>query len=194
MRELILVLDFGGQYKELIARTTREMNVYSEIKSCTLSAVEIKELAPKGIILTGGPNSVYLDNAPKCDPDIFQLDIPILGICYGMQIMCHSLGGKVASCEVREYGKIKTNFDMTSKLFAEVKQNSYVLMSHSDCVTELPQGFIGTAKTSDCIYAAAENHNKKLYGVQFHPEAEHTNSRKEIIGNFLFNICGVSGE
>ena len=194
MTELILVLDFGGQYKELIARATRGMNVYSEIKPGTLSAIEIKKLAPKGIILTGGPNSVYLDNAPKCDPDIFNLGIPVLGICYGMQTMCHSLGGKVEPCAVNEYGRIKADFDMNSKLFAEVKQNSYVLMSHSDCVTELPKGFVDIAKTYDCKYAAVENQNKKLYGVQFHPEVQHTDSGKQIIRNFLFNICGVSGD
>lgn len=194
MTELILVLDFGGQYKELIARVTRGMNVYSEIKPGTLSAIEIKKLAPKGIILTGGPNSVYLDNAPKCDPDIFNLGIPVLGICYGMQTMCYSLGGKVEPCAVNEYGRIKADFDMNSKLFAEVKQNSYVLMSHSDCVTELPKGFDSIAKTSDCKYAAVENQNKKLYGVQFHPEVQHTDSGKQIIRNFLFNICGVSGD
>lgn len=194
MSELILVLDFGGQYKELIARTIRGMNVYSEIKSCTISANEIKKLAPNGIILTGGPNSVYLDNAPKCDPNIFELGIPVLGICYGMQIMCHSLGGQVSPCEVSEYGKIKADFDTTKELFTEMKQSSYVLMSHSDCVTKLPKGFIATAKTSDCIYAAAENKNKKLYGVQFHPEVEHTYRGKEIIHNFLFRICGVTGD
>lgn len=194
MNELILVLDFGGQYKELISRTTRKMNVYSEIKACTLSAAEIRKLAPKGIILTGGPNSVYLNNSPKCDPEIFKLGIPVLGICYGMQIMCQSLGGTVSPCNVSEYGKIKTDFDIDSKLFVGIKRNSHVLMSHSDCVSELPQGFTATAKTSDCMYAAFENEKCKLYGVQFHPEVSHTDNGYEIIYNFLFNICGVSGD
>ncbi len=194
MRETILVLDFGGQYKELISRTTRGMNVYSEIKSGTLSAAEIAKLNPKGIILTGGPNSVYHDNAPKCDPEIFNLGIPILGICYGMQLMCHSLGGTVTACKVSEYGRIKTSFNLSSELFLEVKQNSSVLMSHTDSVSDLPQGFIGTASTDNCKYAAVENKAKKLYGVQFHPEVEHTDSGKQIINSFLYNICGVSGD
>ncbi len=194
MRELILVLDFGGQYKELIARTTRGMNVYSEIKPGTLSASDIKALSPKGIILTGGPNSVYLDDAPKCDPAIFELGIPVLGICYGMQMMCHILGGKVTPCKVSEYGKIKTEFDTSVELFADIKQGSSVLMSHTDGVTELPQGFTGIAETDNCIYAAAQNKDKHLYGVQFHPEVEHTDDGKQIIRNFLYRVCNVSGD
>ncbi len=194
MSELVLVLDFGGQYKELIARTVRGLNVYSEIKSGMLPASEIKKLSPIGIILTGGPNSVYLDSSPKCDPDTFELGIPILGICYGMQLMCHMLGGSVEPCKVSEYGKIKTNFDMTADLFSQVKQNSSVLMSHTDGVVQLPQGFISTAQTDNCEYAAVQNNDKKLYGVQFHPEVEHTDSGKQIIRNFLYDICGASGD
>ncbi len=194
MRQLVLVLDFGGQYKELIARTVRGLNVYSEIKAGTLSASEIKRLAPIGIILTGGPNSVYQEGSPKCDPDIFKLGIPVLGICYGMQMMCYMLGGRVARCKVSEYGKIKTSFDSHSELFRDIKQTASVLMSHTDAVTHLPPRFTGTAITDNCQYAAFENASRKLYGVQFHPEVEHTDNGKLIIRNFLYQICGAQGD
>ncbi|HPD02870.1 MAG TPA: glutamine-hydrolyzing GMP synthase [Eubacteriales bacterium] len=194
MNELILVLDFGGQYKELIARTVRGLNVYSEIKPGSLSAEKIKKLSPKGIILTGGPDSVYRDNAPKCDAEIFRLGIPILGICYGMQLICYSLGGKVEPCVVSEYGRISINFDTDAELFWGIRKTSSALMSHTDQVIKLPKGFVGTAETPDCKYAAAENRTEKLYAVQFHPEVEHTDDGEQIIRNFLYNICGVSGD
>lgn len=194
MNELVLVLDFGGQYKELIARTVRGLNVYSQIHPGSLTAGEIKELNPIGIILTGGPNSVYLDESPKCDPAIFQLGIPVLGICYGMQLMCHMLGGEVQSCKKGEYGRIKTAFQTSSDLFAGIDGESMVLMSHSDFVSRLPDGFTGTAQTQDCPYAACENSSDRLYGVQFHPEVEHTDFGREVIKNFLYSVCHASGD
>ena len=193
MNELILILDFGGQYKELISRTTRCLNVYSEIKSGKIPAAEIKKLNPIGIILTGGPNSVYAENAPKCDPAIFELGIPVLGICYGMQMMCHILGGRVEMCSVSEYGRIETNIVGNSPLMQGIKSNPKMLMSHTDQVCELPQGFKRTASTANCLNAACENSSSNLYGVQFHPEVEHSDCGREMMRNFLFDICGASG-
>lgn len=198
MSQLILVLDFGGQYKELIARQVRGLSVYSEIKNGNLSAEAVKALDPIGIILTGGPNSVYADNAPKCDPAIFNLGIPVLGICYGMQLMCHSLGGEVVSCERGEYGTVNAEFDNASKLFKDIADDSLVLMSHCDRVKKLPIHFIGTSFTAECSIAACEyagsDATKKLFGVQFHPETEHTAFGKEIMKNFLYDICGATGD
>ena len=193
MNELILILDFGGQYKELISRTTRSLNVYSEIKPGKMPAHEVKKLAPAGIILTGGPNSVYAEGAPKCDPAIFELGIPVLGICYGMQMMCYMLGGRVEACCVSEYGRIDASVTDDSPLLRGIKPNPKVLMSHTDHVCELPQGFRRTAGTANCLNAACENSSRKLYGVQFHPEVEHSDCGREIIRNFLYDICGVSG-
>ncbi|MDR0940667.1 MAG: glutamine-hydrolyzing GMP synthase [Bacteroidales bacterium] len=193
MNELILILDFGGQYKELISRSTRSLNVYSEIKSGKISAAEVKKLNPKGIILTGGPNSVYLENSPKCDPAIFELGIPVLGICYGMQMMCYMLGGRVESCGVGEYGRIETEIVGNSTLLQGIKSNLKMLMSHTDQVTELPQGFQRIASTQNCLNAACEDNNRRFYGVQFHPEVEHSDCGQEVMRNFLFNICGASG-
>jgi GMP synthase (glutamine-hydrolysing) len=184
--ERILVLDFGGQYKELIARSVRGLSVYSEIKQGNISAAEIKDLSPIGIILTGGPDSVYLPDSPKCDPDIFTLGIPILGICYGMQVMCHMLGGGVAAGDKGEYGCITVtpaNAD---------KEPFFALMSHRDIVTKLPEGFTATAFTGICI-AACENTLKKLYGVQFHPESGHTKGGREILREFIYDVCGAAG-
>lgn len=194
MNELILVLDFGGQYKELIARAVRSLSVYSEIRPGSISAEEIKALCPIGIILTGGPNSVYLPNTPKCDPDIFRLGIPILGICYGMQLMCHMHGGSVSSCEKSEYGPVNASLNTDSVLFKNLTGQTTVLMSHTDLVNELPDGFRGIASTENCPYAACECPPKKLYGVQFHPEAEHTEKGREIIEHFLYIICGAGGD
>jgi len=193
MSELVLVLDFGGQYKELIAGTVRGLSVYSEIKPGSMTVGEILQMNPIGIILTGGPNSVYLPDAPKCDPKIFSLGIPILGICYGMHLMCHTLGGKVASGDKGEYGRVTvTPAKHESKLFGSRKEHFIALMSHKDCVKRLPKGFHETAKTSDCI-AACENKAKKLYAVQFHPETKHTKGGKKFIRRFLYDICGASG-
>lgn len=194
MSELVLVLDFGGQYKELIARMVRSLGVYSEIHPGSMSIEEIKKRAPKGIILTGGPNSVYESDAPACDKRIFELGIPVLGICYGMQLMCHTLGGVVESCEKSEYGRTTAALDSSSPLFQGFGEQGTVLMSHTDLVSHLPDGFAGIAKTADCPYAACEDSARKLYGVQFHPEVELTNDGKKMIGNFLFSVCGTKGD
>ena len=187
MNELILVLDFGGQYKELIARAVRSLSVYAEIRTGSLPAEEIRRLNPIGIILTGGPNSVYLSGAPTCDPGLFQLGLPILGICYGMQLMCHILGGKVYAGSVGEYGQVTvTPDDLSAEPFS-------ALMSHRDIVTHLPKGFVQTASTCNCI-ASCENPAQKLYGVQFHPETKHTQGGREIIRHFLYDVCGAAGD
>jgi len=194
MSELVLVLDFGGQYKELIAGTVRGLSVYSEIKPGSMTVDEILQLKPIGIILTGGPNSVYLSDSPKCDPKIFSLGIPVLGICYGMHLMCYTLGGEVASGDKGEYGRVTVTPDKnSSKLFGNKKEPFTALMSHGDSVTRLPKGFRKTAKTSVCI-AACENKAKKLYAVQFHPETKHTKGGEKIIRRFLYDICGVKGD
>lgn len=193
MNELVLVLDFGGQYKELIAGTVRGLSVYSEIRPGNLPAREIKRLNPIGIILTGGPNSVHLPDAPKCDWELFGLNIPILGICYGMQMMCRLLGGEVVPGSTGEYGCVPVTSVARSKLFDGATKTFAALMSHRDVVTRMPKGFIKTAATSNCI-AACENISQKLYGVQFHPEAKSTVTGKEIMKRFLYDICGASGD
>lgn len=194
MNELILVLDFGGQYKELIARRIRDLNVYSEVKSDNISAREIRELSPRGIILTGGPASVYAEGAHLCDPELFELGIPVLGICYGMQMMCHQLGGEVVPAAVSEYGVIRAQLDSQSKLFAGMNPEGQVLMSHTDYVKKLPPGFRSVAGTADCPNAACECPERQLYCVQFHPETGHTKEGIAFFKNFLFQICGVSGD
>jgi len=194
MSEMALVLDFGGQYKELIAGTVRKLSVYSQILPGNISIDEIRRLNPVGIILTGGPNSVYLPDSPKCDPEIFALGIPILGICYGMHLMCHTLGGKVEPGDTGEYGRVKVTPTKTaSKLFKNKQDSFNALMSHGDAVTNLPEGFRITAKSACCI-AACENKEKKLYAVQFHPETKHTKGGRDIIKRFLYDICGASGD
>jgi len=193
MNELILVLDFGGQYKELIARSVRECAVYSEIRQGNISAQEVKKLAPIGIILTGGPNSAYLPDSPKCDPGIFSLGIPILGICYGMQMMCHMLGGEVKQSGYGEYGTVAANLK-ASVLFDGVAQKSTVLMSHSDLVSKLPSGFENIATTAQCPNAACENAEARLFGLQFHPETSLCADGQDILRNFLYKVCGASGD
>ena len=194
MSELLLVLDFGGQYKELIASTVRDLAVYSEIRPGNITIPEIKQLNPIGIILTGGPSSVYLPDSPKCDPALFTTGIPILGICYGMHIMCHMLNGKVISGSTGEYGRVTvTPAAVPSILLGGAKDPFNALMSHRDVVIDLPEGFIKTASTSVYI-AACENAVKKLYGVQFHPETKHTTGGREIIRRFLYDICGAAGD
>ena len=192
MSELVLVLDFGGQYKELIARSIRGLSVYSEIKPGNLSIKEIKRLNPIGIVLTGGPNSVYLPDAPQCEPELFTLGIPILGICYGMQMMCRTLGGEVAPGSAGEYGRVSVVASQPSALFQDIKKPFAALMSHGDAVMRLPEGFRSTASTAACI-AACENTAKKLYGVQFHPETKHTDGGRGIMQRFLYDICDASG-
>ena len=181
--ELILVLDFGGQYNQLIARRVRELKVYCEVKPYYTSVDEIKKLNPKGIIFTGGPNSVYSEKAPMCDKEIFNLNIPILGICYGAQLIAHLLGGKVESALEREYGKTSITLK-DSPIFEGISKENICWMSHTDKVVKLPEGFEVTAFTQQCPVAAYENKDKKIYGVQFHPEVNHTLFGKEMLNNF----------
>jgi len=190
----VLVLDFGGQYKQLIARRVREWGVYSSIEPGNMSIEKIKEEAPIGIILTGGPNSVYSPEAPKCDPALFELGIPILGICYGMQLMCHMLGGEVIACNVSEYGQTLVEIDTNAQLFEGLGSSETALMSHTDRVFRLPGGFERIARTKDCEFAGMQNSSKKFYGVQFHPEVERTPNGKKLLYNFLYNICGARGD
>jgi GMP synthase (glutamine-hydrolysing) len=193
-RELVLVIDFGGQYKQLIARRVRECGVYCEIIPYTYSLEKILEREPKGIIFTGGPNSVYLDNSPKIDKRIFEFGIPILGICYGHQLIAYSLGGKVESPEKREYGKTEINLVTTSTLLKGLNEKEQCWMSHTDYVSEVPVGFQIIASTAECPTAAMINSDKKIYGVQFHPEVEHTPFGREMLKTFLFDMCNVKGD
>ena len=192
--ELILILDFGGQYNQLIARRVRECNVYSEVVPYNISIEKIKEKNPKGIIFTGGPASVYGESSPKCAKGIFDLGIPILGICYGMQLMTHTLGGNVSKANTREYGATKVNIDNTSSLFQGFENTNVFLMSHTDFVSEIPNGFQTIASTEHCPNAAIENKEKNLYGIQFHPEVNLSVNGTQVIKNFLFSICHCSGD
>ena len=192
-KELILILDFYGQYNQLIARRVRECNVYSEIVPFNTEIEKIKEKNPKGIIFTGGPSSVYTENAPKCDPEIFNLGIPILGICYGMQLMTHILGGKVQRADKREYGVTNVKFEKSSKLFEGFENSNNCLMSHTDFVESLPEGFERIGFTEHCPNAAMQNTAKNFYGIQFHPEVNDTNRGTEILKNFVYNICECTG-
>ncbi len=188
--ERILIVDFGGQYNQLIARRVRELNVYSEIVSYKNAMSAVAENKPVGIIFTGGPNSVYEKDAPKPDKKIFDMGIPILGICYGMQVMADCLGGSVEKALKNEFGKTETIFNLSHPLFKNIKQNSAVWMSHIDSAANLPSGFIPIAETLNTKNAAMANDVKKLYGIQFHAEVEHTEEGKKIIENFL-SICGA---
>ena len=187
MEEVVLILDFGGQYNQLIARRVRELNVYSIIKPFSISIDEIKKINPKGIIFTGGPNSIYEESSPKCDKRIFELNIPILGICYGMQYMAYTLGGKVAKATTREYGEMEVNID-NNILFSGLDKTNICLMSHTDYVDEMPNDFIKIASTKTCKIAAMANDNKRFYGVQFHPEVNQTENGLIIIDNFI-KVC-----
>lgn len=193
-KELVLVIDFGGQYNQLIARRVRENNVYCEIVPYDIDIKKIKDKNPKGIILTGGPNSVYGENSPKIDKDIFNLGIPVLGICYGAQLMSHIYGGKVKSAHIREYGKTEISLNSSSKLFNEIEEKNTCWMSHTDYISVPPSGFEILAKSDNCPVAALGDEGKKLYGVQFHPEVEHTPFGKKMLSNFLFDICGLRGD
>ncbi len=192
--ELILILDFGGQYNQLIARRVRECNVYSEVVPFNISIEKIKEKNPKGIIFTGGPASVFGKDAPKCAQGIFDLGIPVLGICYGMQLMTYTLGGKVAKADKREYGTTDVKIDNSSSLFEGFDNVNGFLMSHTDYVDTVPEGFENIGSTSSCPNAAMENPEKKLYGIQFHPEVNHSINGTKVIENFLFNICNCKGD
>ena len=192
--ELILILDFGGQYNQLIARRVRECNVYSEVVPYDISIEKIKEKNPKGIIFTGGPASVYGEESPRCADEIFELGIPVLGICYGMQLMTYTLGGKVAKANKREYGTTDVKIDNSSLLFKGFGNNNGFLMSHTDYVETVPEGFENIASTPSCPNAAMENPNKKLYGIQFHPEVNNSVNGTQVIKNFLFEICNCNGD
>lgn len=185
----ILILDFGSQYSELIARRIRELNVYSEVLPYGITASEIKKLAPKGIILSGGPNSVYEKDSPSCDPEIFNLNIPVLGICYGMQLMAKVLGGTVQYSQKHEYGKAILDVKSDKDLFKNINNEFITWMSHGDSVTSLPEGFVTTGSSKNTSCAAMSNNLKKLYGVQFHPEVIHTEYGQKILNNFVINIC-----
>ena len=192
--ELILILDFGGQYNQLIARRVRECNVYSEVVPFFFSLEKIKEKNTNGFIFTGGPASVYGEDSPKCDSKIFELGIPVLGICYGMQLMAYTLGGNVAHAEKREYGTTDVSIDNSSKLFEGFENTNGFLMSHTDFVETVPNGFKNIGKTSSCPNAAMENEEKKLYGIQFHPEVNHSVNGTLVLKNFLYNVCGCQGD
>ena len=193
-RETVIVLDFGGQYNQLIARRVRECNVYCEIYSYKTDLEKIKSLNPKGIIFTGGPNSVYLEDAPTYDEKIYELGVPILGICYGSQLMMHQLGGKVSKAPVREYGKIEVTVDPQSKLFEDVSEKTICWMSHNDYIEKIAPGFEIIGHTPDCPVAAVENTEKRLYATQFHPEVLHTQEGKKMLSNFVFRVCGCAGD
>ena len=191
--EAVLILDFGGQYSQLIARRVRDLNVYCEIKPYRMPAAEIQAAGYRGVIFSGGPNSVYGENAPVCDKDIFALGIPVLGICYGAQLMAYSLGGKVCPSEIREYGKTPVRFEK-SVLFDGLDETSVCWMSHTDYIAEVPQGFRVTAVSDDCPTAAMECAERKLYAFQFHPEVEHTVCGGDMLRRFLYDVCGCSGD
>ena len=192
--QTILILDFGGQYKELIARRVRECGVYSVVRSGDITPEEIRKIAPIGIILTGGPNSVYKKDSPHCDREIFHMGIPVLGICYGTQLLAWTMGGEVSPCSTSEYGKTKMTVDTDCPLFDGLDAEQMGLMSHTDQITRLPEGFIAAAKTADCPNASIMNREKKLYGVQFHPEVESTPNGTKMIHNFLYRVCGAAGD
>lgn len=191
--ELILVVDFGGQYNQLIARRVRECNVYCEVMPYSKGVEAIKAKNPVGIIFTGGPNSVYEENAPLIDKSIFELGIPVMGICYGSQLMAHVLGGKVEKAPKREYGKTEVALKK-SLLFDGIGNDTICWMSHTDYISQIPEGFEITAYSDSCPCAAYENAEKKLYAVQFHPEVNHTPEGKKMLRNFLYNVCGCKGD
>ena len=192
--QLCLIFNFGGQYNQLIARRVRECGVYCEVISRKTPIEEIKKRKPTGIVFTGGPNSVYAENAPRIDKEIFELGIPVLGICYGCQLMAFTLGGTVSTAEMREYGKTETNYDVQSKLFNELPEKGISWMSHTDYISKLPDGFKASAYSDSCPAAAIENEDKKLYGIQFHPEVNHTENGVAMLRNFLYNVCGFTGD
>ncbi|SMB91522.1 GMP synthase (glutamine-hydrolyzing) [Desulfonispora thiosulfatigenes DSM 11270] len=187
--DVVLVIDFGGQYNQLITRRVRELSIYSELVSYKTSIEKIKEINPKGIILSGGPASIYGENAPKCDPEILNLGIPVLGICYGMQFINDNFGGKVERAEKREYGKATAKVNTKDLFFKGLDESQQVLMSHGDYITSIPEGFESISNTPHAPYAAFANQDKKIYGVQFHPEVKLTVNGQSMLKNFLLNIC-----
>ncbi len=193
-KEMIIVLDFGGQYNQLIARRVRECNVYAEVHPYTLPIEKIKEMNPKGIIFTGGPNNVCDDDSPRYQKEIFELGIPILGICYGSQLMAYMLGGTVETAPVSEYGRTEVDVDTTSILFHGVNSKTICWMSHTVYIAKAPEGFKVVATTPVCPVAAMECPEKKLYATQFHPEVMHTEEGQKMLSNFVYNVCGCSGD
>jgi GMP synthase (glutamine-hydrolyzing), N-terminal domain or A subunit len=186
---MIVILDFGSQYSELIARRIRETQVYSEVISYRTTAEQLRAINPKGIILSGGPSSVYDEKAPQCDAEIWNLGIPVLGVCYGMQLMVKQLGGKVERAKLAEYGKASLFIDDPTDLLTNVEEGSTMWMSHGDSCTDLPPGFEILAHTDNTPSAAVANHEKNLYGVQFHPEVVHSIGGIALIRNFVYHIC-----
>ena len=191
--EKILVFDFGSQYAQLIARRVRQRHVYCEIVRHDVPAGRIRELAPKGIILSGGPASVYENGAPKCDPEIFQLGLPVLGICYGMQLVCEAFGGRVQSTPAREYGRADCRILSSDGLFVDLPERTQVWMSHGDQVSSVSDDFIALAETDTCPFAAVKHRQLPIYALQFHPEVTHTPLGSKILDNFLSGVCGCSG-
>lgn len=193
-KELVIVIDFGGQYNQLVARRVRECNVYCEIYSYKTDIAKIKAMNPKGIILTGGPNSCYEDGAPTCTEELFNLGVPVLGLCYGAQLMMHVLGGKVEKAPVREYGKTEVMVDNSSALFMDVSPTTICWMSHFDYISKVAPGFRICAHTADCPVAAAEDASRNLYAIQFHPEVLHTKEGTKMLHNYVRGICGCAGD
>ena len=192
-QEKVIVIDFGGQYNQLVARRVRECNVYCEIYSYRTDIEEIKAMNPKGIILTGGPNSCYEPDSPTYTKELFELGVPVLGLCYGAQLMMHVLGGKVEKAPVREYGKTEVFVEKSSPLFADVSEKTICWMSHFDYISKIAPGFSIVAHTADCPVAAAENRDKNLYAIQFHPEVLHTQEGTKMLFNFVRNVCDCAG-
>ena len=195
--ETILVLDFGGQYNQLIARHVRECNVYCEVKPCTMPISEIKAMSPIGIIFTGGPSSVYAPDSPQVDPEVFRLGVPILGICYGCQLIAHHLGGRVAPASdatAREYGRTETYYDTSCALFDGLPEKGISWMSHGDYMERVPEGFSLTAHSDGCPNVAIADERRGFFGVQFHPEVNHTENGLKMIRNFLYNVCKAKGD
>lgn len=193
-KELVLIIDFGGQYSQLIARRVRECGIYCEIVPYTYSLDKIRAKNPKGIIFTGGPNSVFEEGAPTVDPKLFELNTPILGICYGHQLIAHLLGGEVKSSQRREYGKTEVNLSGQSVLFKGMEGKNQCWMSHTYYVSKVPTGFTVIASSEECPTEAMSNDDRKIYGVQFHPEVEHTPFGKDMLKNFLFDVCHLKGD
>ncbi|UCG48787.1 MAG: glutamine-hydrolyzing GMP synthase, partial [Phycisphaerales bacterium] len=193
-REVIAILDFGSQYGQLIARRVREQNVYSRICRGDIGADELGKMGVKGVILSGGPASVYSEGAPQCDEKIFELGVPILGICYGMQLGCLILGAKVVAAESREYGRTSLRIVERKGLFAGLPDTIIAWASHGDQVGELGRDFAALATTATCPFAAVRHKKKRFFGVQFHPEVSHTPKGAVILRNFLYDICGCSGD
>ena len=195
--QMAVVLDFGGQYNQLIARRVRECGVYCEVKPFSTPLEELKKMNPIGFIFTGGPNSVYLETSPHVDPEIFQLGVPVLGICYGCQLMAHTLGGKVTAAQedsAREYGKTETFYDTQCPLFKGLPRQGVSWMSHGDYMEKVPDGFELVARSGACPNVAIADVKRGFYGVQYHPEVNHTENGVQMIRNFLFEVCGAKGD